>query len=301
MNFNIKKIAKQFAAFSLAFGLMTSGACKKVDVPSSKATHKDSAESSVDEVSDSQNSSESSNSKSSKSDKISETETGDNQQETTLNSSIETEESSSEVEVAKRAKVPAESTFKAESYFADSLFIGDSRAQSLMLYGTLLDADFIVSRGYNAPKYFNESIPINEGQAVGKDFVEQNKGSYKDIYIMLGTNELGYPIDSFIANYSEVLQHVKANNPKANIYVCAIVQVTREKNSSDDYVNNTMIKDFNARLNALAAEEDVWFLDPTSVIVDEEGYLPSEVSADGVHFDRATVAAWQEFIQKHVA
>lgn len=198
--------------------------------------------------------------------------------------------------------VPAKEA-KPESYFADALFIGDSRTQSLMLYGTLYDADFVSTRGYNTPQYFSEVISINGTETTGTDFVGSKQNAYKDVYLMLGTNELGYDLGVFIENYRAVIKDVKAKQANANIYLNAILPVTKSKDDTNDVwgVKNSNIIIFNKELRKLADEEGIYFLDASSVIANEAGYLPEEISPDGVHFDKSTVDKWQSFIQTHVA
>ena len=196
-----------------------------------------------------------------------------------------------------------ETEAKPESYFADALFIGDSRTQSLMLYGSLYDADFISTRGYNAPQYFSEVISINGTETTGTDFVSSKENSYNNVYLMLGTNELGYDLGVFIENYRAVIKDVKAKQANANIYLNAILPVTKSKDDTNDAwgVKNSNIVIFNKALRQLADEEGIYFLDASAAIANELGYLPEDISPDGVHFDKSTVDKWQKYIQTHVA
>lgn len=196
-----------------------------------------------------------------------------------------------------------ETEAKPESYFADALFIGDSRTQSLMLYGSLYDADFISTRGYNAPQYFSEVISINGTETTGTDFVSSKENSYNNVYLMLGTNELGYDLGVFIENYRAVIKDVKAKQANANIYLNAIMPVTKSKDDTNDAwgVKNSNIVIFNKALRQLADEEGIYFLDASAAIANELGYLPEDISPDGVHFDKSTVDKWQKYIQTHVA
>lgn len=196
-----------------------------------------------------------------------------------------------------------ETEAKPESYFADALFIGDSRTQSLMLYGSLYDADFISTRGYNAPQYFSEVISINGTETTGTDFVSSKENSYNNVYLMLGTNELGYDLGVFIENYRAVIKDVKAKQANANIYLNAILPVTKSKDDTNDAwgVKNSNIVIFNKALRQLADEEGIYFLDASAAIANELGYLPEDISPDGVHFDKSTVDKWQKYIQTHIA
>lgn len=195
--------------------------------------------------------------------------------------------------------IPPESEPKDPSYFASSLFIGDSRTQGLMLYGELYDAYYIYGKGMNVGDYFTKDLGI-DGGGTAAQIVLEHKGQYKDIYLGFGINECGWPLDGFIETYTGVIQHVKDLNPQANIYVQAILPVAASQNS-DPYVNNTNIKRFNAAIEQMAVNLGIYYLDATPAVAGPDGCIPEDASPDGIHYDHAYVMKWQYFIQTHVA
>ena len=77
-------------------------------------------------------------------------------------------------------------------YFADALFIGDSRTDGLRLYSGIKGADFYCYKGLTVFEMDDRAVVELDG---GKYTVEQalEKGpQYAKIYISLGINELGY-------------------------------------------------------------------------------------------------------------
>ncbi len=195
---------------------------------------------------------------------------------------------------------PEASAAKDPTYFADALFIGDSRTQGLMLYGTLYDANFVYNKGYNVGVFFKDVIKIGSAQQTGAAYVQSNAGNFKDVYIGFGINETGWPLTGFINTYREIVRFVKQHQAQANIYIMAILPVA---NSLDDhaYSNNKTIREFNLAMDQMADEENVYFLDASSVVAGNDGALPADASPDGIHFDRTYTMLWQEYIQTHVA
>lgn len=194
--------------------------------------------------------------------------------------------------------IPPQSEKKDDAYFAGSCFIGGSRIQGLMLYGTLYDAFFICDRGYSVDRYFNTDLGI-EGGGTGSDLLKKKKGSFREVYLAFGINELGWPLDSFIDFYGDVIFDVKKYQPEANIYVLAILPTSKEYDS-DPYFSNANIKKFNEQIAELTRQYGVYYLDASEVIGTDNGALPEADSTDGIHFGRDYVLRWQEFIQQHV-
>ena len=96
----------------------------------------------------------------------------------------------------------------------DALFIGDSRTVGLCEYGEIPGADFFADVGMNVFNIYKKTVSV---PTVGKVTLTQlltNK-KYGKIYIMLGINEIGYPFDSLIAKYKELLDFVSEKQPGA--------------------------------------------------------------------------------------
>ena len=201
-------------------------------------------------------------------------------------------------------KIPAKSAAKGLDYFANTLFIGDSRLQSLMMYGTLSSPDYVTGRGFSLSAYFDDPVPIQGQEQIAANFVAKNAGKYTDIYINVGLNESGYSKNGFINMYTQLLDHVSSNNPNATIYLNSIVSITESRDanerSKNGYITNANIASFNEVIKNLAVEYSAYYLDVNPLITNASGFLPESISPDGVHFDRKSVQVWQEYIQTHV-
>ena len=118
------------------------------------------------------------------------------------------------------------------------------------------------------------------------------------IYIKTGINELGWPYpEIFVEDYRKFLQMVKSSQPQATVIVEAVLPVSYERSSTDPVINNGKIAEMNARIQQLAKEEGVRYLDCGPALVDATGYLPPEATSDGIHLNSEYCAKWLAFLQ----
>jgi hypothetical protein len=188
-------------------------------------------------------------------------------------------------------------------YFADALFIGDSRTDGLRLYSGIKGADFYCYKGLTVFEMDDRAVVELDG---GKYTVEQalEKGpQYAKIYISLGINELGYFNDeAFHQTFGDFLKQVKASQPGAVVYLENLVPVNAEKcaaNKQPYYVNNDRVAAYNAIFPQLAEEYQVVLLDVADALTDENGILPADATVDGVHFTKAWYQKWLAYLMEH--
>ena len=188
-------------------------------------------------------------------------------------------------------------------YFSDALFIGDSRTDGLRLYSGITGADFYCYKGLTIFEVDERKIvELDSGSCSVSDALEKGP-QYAKIYISLGVNELGYYNDNaFHQAFGEFLEHVKATQPGAVIYLENLVPVNPEKCAQYNqpyYVNNDRVAAYNAIYPQLAAEHGAVLLDVASALTDENGILPADASADGVHFTKAWYQKWLAYLMNH--
>lgn len=166
--------------------------------------------------------------------------------------------------------------------FPDTLFIGDSRSVGLKEYGKLSDATFFCSVGLNAYKVWKESVDV---PGVGKVTLTQllEKKQFKQVYIMLGINELGYGLDSTTQKYRDLITGIHEKQPDVKIIVNSTLHVTKACNDitsgSKAIFTNARINDFNNLIAALADNQKVFYLDLNPAFDDEGGNLNKDYAA----------------------
>lgn len=189
-----------------------------------------------------------------------------------------------------------------DSYFADALFIGDSRTVGMYEYGGLEEiSTFYASTGLTIYKMFDSKIVAVPGQKK-KITVEEalSEKQFAKIYLMIGINEMGTgTVESFMKAYGEAVQHLQQLQPDAVIYLQAIMKVTTERSGQGDYITNEGIEARNEEIAKLADDEKIYYLDVNPLICDETGGMVASYTYDGVHLKAQYIPIWLDFLKEH--
>lgn len=187
-------------------------------------------------------------------------------------------------------------------YFADAVFIGDSRTVGMFEYGGLEEiTTFYASQGLSVYDVFDKKIVTVPGQKK-KITVEEalQENSFSKIYLMLGLNEMGTgTTETFLEKYGEVLTRLQELQPDAIIYVQAIMKLSTERSGKGDQFHNPGIEERNAGLKQFADNEKIFFLDVNPLICDETGGMIEEYTSDGIHLKAKYIQIWKDFLQTH--
>ena len=189
-----------------------------------------------------------------------------------------------------------------DDYFADAVFIGDSRTVGLYEYGGLEEVTtFYASKGLTVYKLFNAEIVEIPGQRqklTVEDALLNNE--FKKIYLMVGINEMGTgTVETFTAKYKEVVEHLLELEPEAILYIQGILKVTAERSSKGDYITNEGIVARNEALAELADNRRIFYLDANPLICDETGGMVSSYTFDGVHLKAQYIEIWKNYLKEH--
>jgi lysophospholipase L1-like esterase len=187
-------------------------------------------------------------------------------------------------------------------YFADAVFIGDSRTDGLKLFGGITEADFIEHTGITVFEVGTKKVIRKDGEKYTVLEALALK-QYKKIYIMLGVNELGYYDEpGFAREYAGFVDEVRKLQPAAILYLQNLVAINPEKakaNSQPYYVTNEQIAVYNGIIADIAAEKQTVLVDVNAALVDENGILPREGTTDGVHFSKDYCVKWYDYLKAH--
>ena len=188
-----------------------------------------------------------------------------------------------------------------DSYFADAVFVGDSRTEGLKMYSGLDSSQFFSSVGMDVDKVFTDQVVSLNGQLLTvAQALEQ--ASYSKVYIMLGINELGWVYESVFAdNYARIIDTIRESHPDATIYVQSILPVSQWKDGSNDIYTNANVVRLQKALVAMCEEKGVNYVNVAEGIQDEQGYLPSEATQDGVHLTPEYCQRWMNYLKTHTA
>lgn len=180
------------------------------------------------------------------------------------------------------AVIPAQPLPADGDYFADAAFLVNSVSQGLDMYdydGLLTQADF----------YGTEKLTAFDAM----DYIRKMEdGDYGKVYIGLGVNELWRDMDALRGCYMEMLEELMSYSSDSIIVLMGVPPVSAYKSSTNANYTRELVAEYNEMLLGLAEDWGVWYLDTGSVLADEEGYLPSEVTEDGLHFTPAWYQRW---------
>ena len=113
-----------------------------------------------------------------------------------------------------------------DSYFDDALFIGDSRTVGLSQYGRLGQADYFADVGLTVFNLWDKALSDTNFERQTLETLLSGR-TYGKIYLMLGINELGYPMDSLLGQYQSTVSAIRKLQPQADLLLCANTHVTR--------------------------------------------------------------------------
>lgn len=187
-----------------------------------------------------------------------------------------------------------------EDYFSDAAFIGDSRTDGLLLYSGIKGATGLSYKGLMVSELEDKQVKFTVSGVTDTVMGALGKNTYGKVYMMLGVNELGWYNDQrFYETYSQEVQRVKELQPGATIYLQSILPVTQEKSDSHAYFTNENIVRYNGLIAQVAEEQQVYYLDVASALMDEGGALPAESSTDGIHLKKDGYKTWYQYLRNH--
>lgn len=196
-----------------------------------------------------------------------------------------------------------------QGYFDDAAFFGDSITNGISVYAFMSNAEVIAATGVNPDSVLTkEAVPV-EGQEQRITMIEAlRRADPKKIYIQLGANwvgaNTGIEKETFLHHYRDMLRRIRSEHPQSIIYLQSMFPVSRAFSSNENGKNGNgltieIIKDYNESLRQLASEEAVFYLDIYPALADEEGYLPDDATADGMHLTSQYYEHWFHFLRTH--
>lgn len=192
------------------------------------------------------------------------------------------------------AIVPARTDAVYDSHFDRSCMIGNSLVEGFFMWSGISNMHFIYGTGAVVNNVLG-TLDLSPLTLNDPDY-------YHDIYLMFGLNEVGTDVNSFVQSYKTLLEYVREHQTKANIYVISVTPVTQDVDADPNEVQSMeRINAFNSALKQLCADENCWYLDIYSVLVDEYGFLSSDYAfaGDGKHFEKSGYVAWANYMKTH--
>ena len=160
------------------------------------------------------------------------------------------------------------------------------------------DAIFLAKTGLGLRHIEEESFTKCDGtECMVYDLLKSH--SFNKIYIMLGTNDIGYykDINRTIFNYKRLLNNITAMT-EADIYIQSILPLGK-KLKNHKYLNNDRADQVNREIAEYGERLGCYYLDVASCYRDGNGYLASKYSKDGIHLFRSAMPLWADYIMEN--
>ncbi|MBR0164094.1 MAG: hypothetical protein IJQ12_05415 [Lachnospiraceae bacterium] len=186
-----------------------------------------------------------------------------------------------------------------DTYYADALFIGDSRTVGLSQYCPALDAQASFYCQVSLTVFGALTAPCAttaEGVVTIERALETEH--FGKVYLMIGINEIGYDKDGFIEAYAQLIAKIRALQPEAVIYIQSIMHVSSQKEIEQPVFNNAAVNERNEALRLLANDTDIFYIDLNYKTDDANGALDASLTFDGVHLTAGAYDLWYQAIKE---
>ena len=171
----------------------------------------------------------------------------------------------------------------------DVLFFGDS-----------------ITADSNFKEYFPELRIVNSGvygdtvYDLQRRVAEVRDQHPEKIFLLVGINGLSaYNVEICLVEYEELLDMLREECPNASVYIQSLLPVGAEFDAYGTIANDT-VRTFNRRLEAIAKERDLPYIDLYSLYV-KDGALNPALTRDGLHLNFNCYGPWAEAIAEYLA
>lgn len=182
-----------------------------------------------------------------------------------------------------------------DSWFDNTLFIGDSRVVGLREYARSGNADYFCDVGMNLLSYDDKVLSDKTFSNQSLDQLLSSR-TYDKIIVNFGLNECGFNDYSFKLLYKQFLEMLQRKQPNAIIILQGIMSVTKSKANTADYFKPSFIAARSAYIRSLTDGVRVFYIDCNPYFADENGYLYSSLTNDGYHPTTAGYRHWRNWI-----
>lgn len=194
--------------------------------------------------------------------------------------------------------VPDSGESVGDDYFADAVFLGDSRMEGFAMQCGLKNITCYAYKGLTTESVFTSEVINKDGVKVtAMDALRDTE--FAKVYIMLGINETGWPKpEAFPQYYGKIVDAIREIRSDTVIYVMSIIPVAKSVSDTHEYVKNEKIALYNGFLRDMCAEKEVFYID-LGFMAGEDGALPEDAARDGIHVGYDCCQKWMAYLRTH--
>ncbi len=124
------------------------------------------------------------------------------------------------------------------------------------------------------------------------------------IFIMVGINDLiqGRERDKVFISYKTIVEKIKDKLPETKLFIQSVLPVNNLKAQKKLFLifNNTKVREFNTKLQELAKDFSLTYIDLFAAFADSNKELDEKYTTDGVHLNGEAYLLWKKIIDKDV-
>ena len=176
-----------------------------------------------------------------------------------------------------------------DSYFDDSVFVGDSIMLGFRNYAMKRQDTFLSRPQFLAAGSFsvNNALWTDDEKSVHPVYQGEQRQIWdsislmgsRRIFLMFGMNDLNINgVEGTCDKYAELIDKIKEKDPNAEIHIMSMTYILNGRETG--MLQNDTIRRYNEELKKLAGEKGWGFVDITEPLADENGDLAAEYCSD---------------------
>lgn len=146
----------------------------------------------------------------------------------------------------------------------------------------------------------NRGIPGDKTDGLLDNIENITEGNPKQIFLMVGINDLsnGASIEDTIENYEKIIDKIIEQTPSSKLIIQSVLPINLDI-IQQTQTDNDMITEFNKKLEKLASENNVEYVDLYSNFI-SDGQLDESLTIDGIHLSGEGYLVWRDMIESYV-
>lgn len=204
-----------------------------------------------------------------------------------------------------------------DSYFNDTLFIGDSVSKKLEYYiaaqrktnpNLLGNAKFLTAQSFSARNALREVTENSIHPTIGGQKMKLEDAiaaiNPKRVYIMLGMNDVGVSgVENAVKNMLTLLKAIKDKCPNVQIFVQSATPRLSGSRPTTAQLFKYNVYLYEACKQMKLTDYDIWFVDVAHIMRDGEGKLIKSYCGDpdgmALHFTNEGCRVWVDYLYTH--
>lgn len=174
-----------------------------------------------------------------------------------------------------------------------------NRDSGIVFLGNSLTAQGEWAELLQDERILNRGIPGDHCDGVGERLSEIVRLKPRQIFLMIGVNDLAYhPSSTVLSKYRTLVERILEQMPETQLLLEAVFPVNNKVSPSP--VSNEEVLELNAGIRRLADEHGLTFLNTHSILLDEDGRLDAKYTLDGIHLNGEAYQKWSRFLSPHL-